>query len=64
MHLAEAKRRELEDSVSLMCRRERWDWAGADEDRLRIVARVSGYAPGWVHYRLLEARSATGGARA
>jgi len=29
-------------------------WAGADRDRLHLVARARGYKSGWVWYRLQE----------
>ena len=61
--LEEAKQREEEEMIVGMRPRERWSWAGADERRLRTVARVSGYKPGWVHYRLQELRQATRGIR-
>jgi DNA repair protein RadD len=54
--LQEAQRREEEDAVTLMSKRERIEWAGQDEPRLRLVARLSGYQPGWVFYKLQEAR--------
>jgi superfamily II DNA or RNA helicase len=50
------KRRQTEDMLARMTKRERWTWAGADEQRLREVARVSGYRPGWVHFRIQELR--------
>jgi superfamily II DNA or RNA helicase len=56
MQLEQARLREEEDAVALMSRRERWEWAGADERRLRIVAGLSGYSPGWVWHRLQELR--------
>jgi DNA repair protein RadD len=31
-------------------------WAGADEKRLRLVAKARGYKPGWVWHRLQELR--------
>ncbi len=62
--LQEAKRRELEDALARMSKFERLAWAGADEDRLRLVARVSGYRPGWIYFRrreLAELRLIAGG---
>jgi hypothetical protein len=56
IRLEQARRRAEEDTVALMRPRERLLWAGRDEQRLRMVARVSGYRQGWVHYRLLELR--------
>ena len=61
--LEQAKRRETEDAVSLMRPRERWSWAGAEESHLRLVARLSGYQPGWVFHRMRELRAQGGGAR-
>jgi DNA repair protein RadD len=52
--LREAQRLEQEDAVRRMWPRDRWQWAGADESQLRIVARVSGYKPGWVFRRMQE----------
>ena len=60
MRLAESRRREEEDTVFLMAPRERLAWAGSDELRLRLVARVSGYRPGWAFYKLREARERAG----
>jgi superfamily II DNA or RNA helicase len=51
MRLREAQRREQEDAVTRMLPHERWAWAGADEGRLRIVARISHYSRGWVFYQ-------------
>ena len=31
-------------------------WAGADEQRLRLVAKARGYKQGWVWHRLQELR--------
>jgi hypothetical protein len=39
---------------------ERLEWAGANEQRLRTIARLSGYKPGWVFYRLQKERSMGG----
>ena len=47
-------RRDLEDSLVRMPFREQKQWAGADEGRLGTVARVNGYRPGWVYFRLKE----------
>jgi hypothetical protein len=33
-------------------------WAGADAERLRVVARVCDYKKGWIWRRLAEARGA------
>ena len=52
--LREAQRRETEDAVARMQKYERYAWAGADVDRLQVVARVSGYRLGWVYFRLKE----------
>jgi DNA repair protein RadD len=57
LRLEQARRRETEDMLARMTKRERWTWAGADEQRLREVARVSGYRPGWVHFRIQELRA-------
>jgi DNA repair protein RadD len=32
-------------------------WAGADEHRLRLVAKARGYKPGWIWHRLQELRA-------
>jgi superfamily II DNA or RNA helicase len=56
MRLQETARREQEDMIACMPRREQWRWADANEDRLRIVARLNGYKSGWVFYRLQELR--------
>jgi DNA repair protein RadD len=55
LRLRVAKQRELEDMVARMRPFERRLWAGADERRLRLVARVSGYRPGWIFYAKQEA---------
>jgi DNA repair protein RadD len=52
--LREAKRVVEEEALRLMKPMDRWRWAGANEQRLRLVARVSGYKPGWVFRRLQE----------
>ena len=64
LRLAESRRREEEDSLARMMPCERIAWAGYDEHRLRLVARLSGYRPGWIWHRLQEARQRAGGARA
>ena len=53
MRLAEARAREEADAVALMHRRERIIWAGADERRLHLVARISGYRPADAQERTL-----------
>jgi superfamily II DNA or RNA helicase len=58
MRLAEARRREQEDMLVLMRPRERILWAGADEGRLRHVARLNGFKARWVYFRLRELRAA------
>jgi superfamily II DNA or RNA helicase len=52
--LREAKRRELEAALARMRPRERVAWAGADERRLHLVARMNGYRPGWIYFRRKE----------
>jgi DNA repair protein RadD len=37
-------------------------WAGAERERLRLVARARGYEPGWVWHRLQELRQRRGAA--
>jgi DNA repair protein RadD len=59
--LREAQRVDQEQAIARMRPRDRWTWAGADAQRLRLVARVSGYKPGWVYMRLQSL--AQGGAR-
>ena len=54
MALEEAKRRETEAMLDRMRPRERIAWAGADERRLRLVARFNGFKPGWAFYRARE----------
>jgi superfamily II DNA or RNA helicase len=56
MRLREAARLDLEAAVAGMRRREQWEWAGADEGRLRVVARLNRYKPGWVFRRMQEIR--------
>jgi DNA repair protein RadD len=50
--LCEAQRTEQEKTIARMFPRDRWTWAGSNVERLRLVARVSGYKPGWVYMRL------------
>jgi DNA repair protein RadD len=50
--LREAQRTEQEKTIARMFPRDRWTWAGSNVERLRLVARVSGYKPGWVYMRL------------
>jgi DNA repair protein RadD len=64
MALQEAARRELEDQVAQMRFREQLDWAGADEQRLRLVARIRGYKSGWIYWRRKEMAEAIAGSRA
>jgi len=47
-------REALEDMLGRMWPRERIAWAGADERRLRLVARLNRFKPGWVYWRLKE----------
>jgi superfamily II DNA or RNA helicase len=54
MRLEETKRREAEDAIARMSKYERLAWAGADRDRLRLVARVARYKDGWVYFKLKE----------
>jgi len=51
MRLAETRRRELEDLAATLPMRAAIDWAGADEDRLRMVARAQGFRPGWAFFQ-------------
>ena len=64
MALQEAARRKLEDQVAQMRFREQMDWAGADEKRLRLVARLRGYKSGWIYWRRKELAEAIAGGRA
>ena len=52
--LRQAREREDADLVQSLCYRDRLLWAGNDEQRLRLVARLSGYQPGWVFHRMRE----------
>jgi DNA repair protein RadD len=64
MRLAESKRREEEDAVALLPHYAQLSWAGADERRLRTIARIRGYRDGWVWYRLKELAAGQRGERA
>jgi superfamily II DNA or RNA helicase len=46
------------DRLATMTYQQALRWAGGDRDRLYLVARVRGYKPGWVYYRLEELREA------
>jgi DNA repair protein RadD len=63
VRLREVERRQHDDMLAQMLPRERLAWAGADERRLRRVACVSGYSPGWVFHRLREMREIAGARR-
>ncbi len=54
MRLRQTEQRELEENLPRMNRRQRIDWAGADEQRLHLVARLNGYARGRVYYHLCD----------
>jgi superfamily II DNA or RNA helicase len=49
--LAEAKRCAEEDFVATLPRPHAVAWAGADFERLRLVARLQGLKPGWAHFQ-------------
>ena len=63
MRLRQAEQRELEEKLRRMNRRQRIDWAGADEQRLHLVARLNGYARGWVWHRTREINGQSTGVR-
>jgi hypothetical protein len=58
MRLRQVEQRELEARHLLMTYGERVAWAGAGEGRLRLVARIGGYKPGWVWHRRNELAAA------
>lgn len=62
MALAEAKRREEEDEIAMLPHYAQLDWAGADERRLRTIARIKGYRDDWVFYRLRDLAAQRGSA--
>ena len=49
MRLRRAEEREVEDQLLRMSYRARVQWAGADEEHLRLIARLNGYKRGWVY---------------
>jgi superfamily II DNA or RNA helicase len=51
---------DLLERLRLMPRREAWDWAGDDEDRLTAVALARNYKPGWIYWRRVELREGGG----
>jgi hypothetical protein len=57
MRLRETEQRQHEDMLARMRPKERWAWAGGDESRLHLVARISGYKAAWVRHRLQEFRA-------
>jgi DNA repair protein RadD len=59
--LEQARRREEHALVASLPSYAQMQWAGADEQRLRLVARLRGYKDGWVFYRM---RDLAAGARA
>ena len=54
IRLRRAEEFEVEGRLRGMSYWARIRWAGADEERLRLVARVSGYKLGWVWHQLRE----------
>ena len=62
LQLAEARRREEEDFVASLPRHAAIAWAGADPERLRLVARLQGFKPGWAFYQRERALAARGDA--
>jgi DNA repair protein RadD len=57
MRLRESRRAEAREKLLKLRVKDRVRWAGDDERRLRFVAEISGFKPGWVYYRLLERRA-------
>jgi superfamily II DNA or RNA helicase len=62
MRLQQARRAEAREKLLKYPVRDRIRWAGADARRLRFVAEISGFKPGWVYYRLRDLAAAEGGA--
>jgi len=63
MRLRRAEQHELEEKLRRMNRRQRIDWAGADPQRLHLVARLNGYGRGWVWHRTRELNGHSTGVR-
>jgi DNA repair protein RadD len=61
IRLRESELNREANAVFRMRPRDRWNWAGSNVERLRLVASVSGYKPGWVYMRIQSL--ARGGAR-
>jgi hypothetical protein len=51
---------DLLERLRLMPRREAWNWAGDDEDRLIAVALARNYRLAWVYRRRFELRNGGG----
>ncbi len=52
--LEQANRREEENKIARWPYRKQVEWAAGDERRLRTIARVKGYKPGWVYFQIKE----------
>jgi hypothetical protein len=61
MRLRRAEERDVEDQLLRMSYGARIRWAGANEERLRLVARACGYRAGWVWHQLRDQSHALAG---
>ena len=61
MRLRRAEELEVEDRLRGMSYWVRIRWAGANEERLRLVARACGYRAGWVWHQLRDQSHAIAG---